>query len=123
MIDSYKFGAIVVNGLRYTSDIIVLPERVIDGWWRKEGHKVCAEDLEEIFNCEPKPQVLIVGTGYYGLVKILPEVKDILGSHGIELVAQPTGEACQTFNKLLRHNLSVGKSEKRVIVGAFHLTC
>jgi len=99
LIDSYKFGAVVVDGRRYTSDIIVLPERVIDGWWRKEGHKVCAEDLEEIFNCEPEPQVLIVGTGYYGLVKILPEVKDILGSHGIELVAQPTGEACQTFNK------------------------
>ena len=123
MIDSHKFGAIVVDGRRYTSDIIVLPERVIDGWWRKEGHKVCAEDLEEILNYEPKPQVLIVGTGYYGLVKILPEVKDTLGSHGIELVSQPTGEACQTFNKLLKQNLSVDKSEKRVIVGAFHLTC
>lgn len=123
MIDSYRFGAVVVDGRRHTSDIIVLPERVIDGWWRKEGHKVCAEDLEEILKYEPKPQVLIVGTGYYGLVKISPEVKDSLGSHGIELVAQPTSDACQTFNRLLKKNLSVDKSEKRVIVGAFHLTC
>lgn len=59
--------------------------------------------------------MLVVGTGYYGLVKISPEVKGALQSQGIELTAQPTKEACQTFDKLL-------KSNKRV-AGAFHLTC
>ena len=115
LIESYEFGAIVINGKRYTSDVIVLPERVIDSWWRKEGHKVHIEDLEEILNHEPKPEVLVVGTGYYGLVKVSPEVGNTLKSHGIDLVAQPTREACQTFNGFL-------KSDKRV-AGAFHITC
>ena len=123
LIESYEFGAIVINGKRYTSDVIVLPERVIDGWWRKEGHKVHIEDLEEILKQEPKPEVLILGTGYHGLVKIPREIENTLKSHGIELVAQPTREATRTFNKLLQNNLLANKSKRKVVVGAFHLTC
>ncbi len=115
MIGSYEFGVIVIKGKRYTSDVIVFPERVIDDWWRKEGHRLYVEDLVEILTHEPKPEVLVVGTGCYGLVKVSPEVENAFKSHGIGLMAQPTREACQTFNKLL-------KSNKRV-AGAFHLTC
>ena len=115
MIESYDFGSIVIKAKRYTSDVIVFPERVIKGWWRKEGHRIYIEDLKEILNHEPKPEVLVVGTGYYGIVKILPEVETVLKSQRIELVAQPTKEACQTFNKLLKSN--------RQVAGAFHLTC
>jgi len=115
LIDSYDFGVIVINSKRYRSDVIVFLERVMDGWWRREGHRLYVEDLTEILNHEPKPEMLVVGTGYYGIMKISPEVENALKSHGIELVAQPTMEACQMFNKLL-------KSNKRV-VGAFHLTC
>jgi len=115
LIESYEFGVIVINGRKYTSDVIVLPERVIDDWWRKEGHRLHIEDLKEILKQEPKPEVLIVGTGYYGLVKISPEVENTLESHGIKLVAQPTKKACQTFNKILKSN--------KLVAGAFHLTC
>lgn len=115
MIESYQFGVMVINGERYTSDVIVFPERVIDGWWRKEGHKVHLEDLREILKHEPKPEVLILGTGYHGLVKIPSKVKTALKSQGIELTAQPTREAWKTFNELL-------ESGKQV-AGAFHLTC
>ena len=115
MIDSYEFGIMVINGKRYTNDLLILPENISDGWWRKEGHGLHVEDLREIFKQEPKPEVLVFGTGYYGLVKISLEVENALKAQGIELVAQPTREACQTFNNLLNAN-------KRV-VGAFHLTC
>ena len=70
MIESYDFGLIVIKGRRYTSDVIVFPERVIEGWWRKEGHRIYVEDLKEILDREPRPEVLVVGTGYYGIVKI-----------------------------------------------------
>ena len=115
MIDSYEFGVIVIQGKKYTSDVIVFPEIVIDNWWRKEGHRLYVEDLGEIFEHQPKPEVLVVGTGYSGLVNVSPEVEKALKSNGIELVVQHTSEACQTFNKLLESN-------KRV-AGAFHLTC
>jgi hypothetical protein len=115
LIDSYDFGSIVINGKRYTSDVMVFPEHVIDGWWRRVGHELHIEDLKEVINLEPKPRVLVVGTGYYGCVKISAEVEEFLKIYGIELVAQPTMEACRKFNEILR-------SGKRV-VGAFHLTC
>jgi hypothetical protein len=105
----------VINGKRYTSDVIVFSERVTDNWGRKEGHRLYMEDLKEILEREEKPEVLLVGTGYYGIMKISPEVENALKSRGIELVVQPTREAIQTFNELL-------KSGRRV-AGAFHLTC
>jgi len=115
LIESYDFGVIVIKGKRYTSDVIVFPERVIDSWWRKEGHRVYVEDLKEIFKHEPKPEVLVVGTGYSGLVKVSPEVENVLKNHRIKLVAQPTSDAYQTFNQLLKSG--------KYVAGAFHLTC
>jgi len=115
LINSYDFGVMIINDKKYTSDVIIFPEKVIDKWWRKEGHKVCVEDLKEIIDHEPKPEVLIIGTGYYGCVEILPEVEKTLESYGIELIAEQTREAYKIFNRLL-------KSSRRV-AGAFHLTC
>lgn len=105
----------IVNGKRYTSDLIIFPEKVVSGWWRKEVHKLYVEDLKEVFSHTPLPEALVVGTGYSGLVKVLPEVEKTLKEHGIELVVQPTVEAYKTFNEFLRAG--------RLVVGAFHLTC
>ncbi|RJS78965.1 hypothetical protein CW708_03130 [Candidatus Bathyarchaeota archaeon] len=115
MIESYDFGVMVVNGKRYNHDLIIFPERIMDNWWRKEGHKLTVKDLDEVLAYTPKPEFFIFGTGYYGLVKVSPEVKQILETKGIEFIAKPTKEASEVFNKLL-------KLKKRVI-GAFHLTC
>jgi hypothetical protein len=113
VIDSYDFGQIVINGRRYTSDVIVFPDRVKADWWRKEGHRLHVEDVKEAL--EEKPNVLVVGTGYSGLVKVLPETEKYVRSRGVELIVQRTGEAYKTFNRLV-------KSGKKAIA-AFHLTC
>ena len=112
MIDSYDFGKIVIDGRRYTADLIVFSDRVRDGWWRKEGHRLHVKDLDEAVRY--KPEVLIVGTGYSGLMKVPAETKEYVESKGIELIAQRTAEACKTFNRLV-------KSKK--VVAALHLTC
>ena len=112
MIDSYEFGRIVVNGKRYDSDLIVFSDKVRSGWWRKEGHRLHVEDLKEVL--EVKPEVLVVGTGYSGLMTVPPETRKYIESKGIELMVQKTTEACETFNRL-------GKS--REVVAALHLTC
>jgi len=112
MIDSYDFGQIIIDGRRYTTDVIIFQDRVRDGWWRKEGHRLHVEDLEEALR--EKPEVLIVGTGYSELMKIPSEIKKHLESEGINLIAQRTTEACKTYNRLIQ--------SKRV-VAALHLTC
>jgi hypothetical protein len=113
MIESYDFGQIVINGRKYSSDIIILPDNTVkDNWWRKEGHKLCLEDLKEVF--EAKPEVLVVGTGYNGFMKVSREVKDFAKSKNIKLVVENTRKAWQTYNRL--------RLSKKV-VAAFHLTC
>jgi len=113
MIDSYSFGRIVVNGKRYTNDIIIFPNRIKDNWWRKIGHRIDIEDLKEVIL--EKPEILVIGTGYFGFVKVPAEVKEYVKGKGIELITQSTKDACNTFNGLV-------KSGKKVVV-ALHLAC
>ena len=112
MIDSYDFGRIVINGKRYSSDLIIFRDKVRTSWWRKEGHRLHVEDLKDVL--EAKPEVLVVGTGYSGLMTVPPEIRKYVESEGIELIAQKTAEACKTFNRLVK---------SRKVVAALHLTC
>ena len=112
IIDSYQFGLVVVNGKSYTSDVVIFPDRVKDNWRRKTSHQLRLDELSEALT--EKPEVLIVGTGAAGLVKVLPEVKQSLEAQGIKLIAQPTNEACQIYNQLC---------QSQRVVAALHLTC
>ena len=112
MIESYDFGRIVINGRKFGSDVVIFPDRVDGNWWRKEGHTLSVDDVKEIV--EAKPEVLVIGTGYSGLMKIHPQTEQYLRSSGIELIAFETGRACKTFNEL---------SKSRRVVAALHLTC
>lgn len=113
MIDSYSFGHITINGKRYTNDVIVFPNHVQDNWWRKQGHRLQVKDIETVV--KEKPEVLVVGTGYYGLVRVPAETVEYLKSKGVELIAQKTRSACATYNRL------VESGEK--VIAALHLTC
>ncbi len=112
MIESYKFGQIVIDGKKYTTDVIIFPDRVEDGWWRKEGHRLFIDDIQEIL--KEGPEILVVGTGYAGLMKIPTETEERLKSEGIQLIAENTRKACKTYNQL---------SKSRNVIAAFHLTC
>ncbi len=110
---AYDFGKIDVGGETYTSDVIIAPEEVRAAWWRKEGHKLQIEDLADII--EARPDVLVVGTGYYGRMSIPAQTKSYIESKGIELRAAKTSEAVKEFNNLQKE---IGR-----VVAALHLTC
>jgi len=111
-IDNYRFGLIVVRGNKYTSDVINSPDSGRSNWWRKKGHQLCLEDIADIIN--QNPEVLVVGTGAFGLVKVLPEIEGELNARGIELIVENTDKACHTYNQLCH---------SRRVVAALHLTC
>jgi hypothetical protein len=102
----------VIDGKTYTSDIILYPDKVDDNWWRKSGHLLQKEDLRDVIKYNP--EILIVGTGAYGLMKILDETKQFLKVEGIELIFEKTKESCKIYNEL---------KDKKKIVAAFHITC
>lgn len=114
-IDGYSFGRIVIDKKTYTSDVIIYPNRVDSSWWRKEGHYLQPADLTDIINA--KPDVLIIGTGASGVMKVPEETLKFIKSKGIEVYLETTGKAVELFNKLQSEN-----SGKR-IVAALHLTC
>ena len=112
-IDSYSFGTMMIEGKHYTSDVIVFPDRVISDWWRKEGHSLCIEDLDEVISY--KPDVLIIGKGASGVMNVPNDTRKILQDNNIEIIDKNTSEAYRIFNEKIKQGIKV--------VGAFHLTC
>jgi len=112
-IDSYRFGEMLVNGRSYTSDLIIFNDRIEDQWWRENGHMVMLQDLGDVITAEP--DVLVVGRGKLGAMKIPEATADAIEEAGIQLVDARTEEAVEVFNQIA----STGKA----VVGAFHLTC
>lgn len=111
-IDAYEFGKMVIDGTTFTSDVIVYPDRVDASWWRKEGHKLREADLSDIVAAAP--EILVIGTGFSGFMRVPGETADFLKAKGIRVYIEKTGKAVGLFN------------EKRAggkIIGAFHLTC
>lgn len=111
-ITDYSFGTICIDGRSYTADVIIYPQRVQGTWRRKEGHRLDVADLEDVM--ETEPHVLIVGTGYYGRMKVPESTKKHLKAKGIELHIAPTREAVALFNTM---------RTSADIVAALHLTC
>lgn len=111
-IEDYRFGHIVIDGKSYDKDVIILPDRVRGGWWRKEGHALHPEDLDAVF--EAAPEQLVVGQGAYSRMAVNPETKAALQEAGIEVIAADTEEACRRYNDL---------REQKNVAAALHLTC
>ncbi len=112
MIGEYDFGRIAVDGKVYNSDLIILPDRVIANWWRQKGHRLAVDDLQEVIAAEV--EVLVVGTGKFGAMKVPPETVEALQVRGIKLQIAPTEQACQIFEHLC--------DQKRT-AAALHLIC
>ncbi len=112
-INSYSFGSMDIDGKHYLSDLIIYPDGRINGsWWRKRGHNLCVKDLDRIV--EIKPEIVVIGTGANGLMKIGKETIEYLEENGIQVYFNSTGEAVKKFNNL---------SSSNSVVGLFHLTC
>ncbi|MFW5979901.1 MAG: MTH938/NDUFAF3 family protein [Halanaerobiales bacterium] len=109
-IDNYSFGEIEINGKKYKSDLIIFPEKIHANWWRKQGHLLVREDIEDVISY--KPEIFIIGTGKYNLMKIPDRLKDELNKLEFELFIAKTDRAVKKFNDV------EGKK-----VAALHLTC
>ena len=106
-IEHYEFGKMVIDGVEYSKDLIILNDKVIPNWRRKEGHFLCKDDLSAI---EIKPDLLIVGTGSPGMMEVDMEVVDEFTT-----MVCSTRVAVKCYNDL--------KEKLDSVVAVFHLTC
>ena len=112
LIDSYDFGFIIIDGKSYTADLIITSGHIQDTWWRSEGHRLSLDDLKEALAVNP--EILIIGAGYNGRMKVSSEVITQLSDMGIRVVVENTSNAVESYNRL--------KDSHRT-VAALHLTC
>jgi len=110
-IDSVKFGEIAIDGKDYYSDVAV--------WWDgkiklvAKSHHFGMNQLEML--AKKGLEVIVVGTGMQGVVKVLPEVRQVCSDDNIKLYVDPTKKAVDMFNGLMLQ----GKK----VAGFFHVTC
>jgi hypothetical protein len=110
-LEDYSFGRVTVDGREHARDLIVLPDRVVGDWWRREGHSLVMEDLEEVL--EELPERLVLGVGAYG--RLRPDAAAIteLGRRGVHVECLPTDAAVRRYGEL----------DERRAAAALHLTC
>jgi hypothetical protein len=107
----YAFGRVEIDGREETRDVIVLPQRVVHNWWRKDGHGLVLDDLEGVL--DELPERLVVGTGAYGRMRPDPDELERLRARGVDVEVIPTPEAVQRYAEL----------DPRKTAAALHLTC
>jgi len=114
MIEHYATGSYMrVDGNDYHRDLKIIHGQVKSNWWRKQGHRLDTEDISDILSA--KPEMLVIGTGYAGNMRIPDSVRSAIENHHIRVVAEETANAVSIFNRL--------NHEGRDVAGAFHLTC
>ena len=111
-----RFGAIEVDGSEYESDIVIESGRV------GERKKKPSKPYRDQFGHTPLSideaipwggGRLIIGTGAYGSLPIMPEVLEEALRRGVDLTAIPTEDACRMIE-------SLDRSEVNAIL---HVTC
>ena len=110
------FGSIEVDGREHKHDI------VIEGGQARERKKKPSKPYRSEFGHTPLSadeelpwggSRLIIGTGAYGSLPIMPEVIEEAGRRGVDLAAIPTEDACRLIASL----------DRRAVYAVLHLIC
>ena len=113
-IEGYRFGCMTIDGHEYRSDLIIYPDgRIEDSWWRGTGHRLVPSDIERIL--DSCPQIVVIGTGASGLMKVTRRVTDECERRRIDVAAHRTADAAARYNE----SAQAGDN----VAACFHLTC
>jgi hypothetical protein len=110
-VDHYSFGRIMVDGHEEQTDVILLPDRTVSHWWRRDGHELVLEDLAEVL--PELPERLLIGTGIDGRMNPDPDVLEQLAARGVAVEVLRTPEAVHRYREL----------DPKRTAAALHLSC
>jgi len=113
---TYRFGYIKANGFESKTDAIIGWSGVINPrWFRREVHRLTLADTDFSSIMQVDPQVIVIGTGYYGKMYVDRSVIAEFVRRGLDVYVQNSIDAVKTFNKFI----DMGKKAVLMI----HLTC
>ena len=104
MIDKYTFGEFVIDGKLYKSNIKLIQDKAVE-CRHFDNHIIKIDDFNDLI--EQKPKYIIIGTGESGLMNVPQEIIDHLEQNNIKPIIEKTGDAVNTYNKLLKENKKV----------------
>ncbi len=108
-INSTDFGEIVINGKKY-NDVLIIDNQVFDRT-TDDTHTISNNESEKLI--ENNPDVVIIGTGVFGGLKVEERIKEKIGKND-ELIIMKTKNAAEKYNELSKN--------KRVNI-LLHSTC
>ena len=109
----FSFGRLVVDGQICNNDIKIVNGKLVPDWWRKSGHTVEIEDVQDIIDSDSV--ILVIGKGQPGYMRVTESLREHLGKNNIKLIVEQTSDAIQTFSRLMQ--------EGKQVSGGFHLGC
>jgi len=116
-IEATKFGSITIDGKTYEHDVIVRLSGKVEKRKKKlskekygTSHIISKAEAKFVF--EEGCDVLIIGAGQEGNVRLSPEAGNYFNNKGCKVLVQPTPEAIRSFNQ---------SDEKKI--GLMHVTC
>jgi len=116
-IQDTTFGSITIDGKTYAHDVVIRLSGQIEKRRKKlskekygTSHIISKEEARFIY--EDGADLLIVGAGQEGNVRLSPEAGDYLEKKGCAVTLQPTPEAIRSFNE-----------SRRKKIGLMHVTC
>ena len=120
-IEETGFGYIVINGKRFDHDVVIRTDGSIEArkkelssrYKRFIGHTPLGPE-EAIDLLRDQPEIVIIGTGQYGVLPIHEEAEKILSKSGARIIKLKTPDAIREYNKL---------SLKHRTTALFHVTC
>ena len=112
-----SFGSITIAGEVFERDVIIR----LDGRVKKRkkklskaiygtSHVISLDEARHVY--EEGAELLIVGTGQHGLVKLSEEADDYFKHKGCRVELLPTPEAIRVWNEA-----------EGAVIGLFHVTC
>ena len=116
-IDATEFGSITIEGKTYEHDVIIRLSGEVEKRRKRlskekygTSHIISKEEAKFVF--EDGCDLLIVGAGQEGNVRLSPEASEYFDKKHCRVLLQPTPEAIRAFNEL---------REKKVAL--MHVTC
>lgn len=116
-IDRTEFGSITIDGETFAHDVLIRLSGKIEKRKKKlskkifgTSHILSLDEAEHIY--DKGGDLLVLGTGQYGNLRLSPEAAEFLARKGCKVLGKPTPDAIAAFNKAKGHK-----------IGLFHVTC
>jgi len=103
-IHAYESGGITINTQRYTRNIVVSPDQLLDNWGPEQVGQMNEEHILQLI--ELTPEIILLGTGK-SLQFPHPALSALALTRGIGFEVMDTGSACRTFNVLAAEDRNV----------------